>query len=283
MNQSNPDRSTPSKIPLVIAHRGASLAAPENTMRAFSLALAAGADIIETDAQLTADDQVVLVHDAELRRTTGHDGDIRALPAREVSGLNAAFAFQPSSGTHVSFHEPDVQIPTFDELLTALLDRDDVWLNLEIKSQGDAERTSALVIRAVAILQNYGMIDRSLISSFDRPALMETRTIEPRLATGLLVGRNGRLDEALTHAAESGHVAVHPAAELIGGGPEAQRSISAAHELKLSVNVWTVDDTEQMRSLIDAGVDGIITNDPARLREVIDRSLLRDRNAGRSH
>ncbi len=259
-------------LPRVIAHRGASLAAPENTLPAFELAIAAGAGMIETDAQLTADDEVVLAHDADLSRTTGVPGLIGSLRLDQIRARDAGFSFRPIGCEDFPFRGRGLGIPTLQELLDLLASHPAVLLNLEIKAQG-AElaqaRTRALVTRSIAILSGNGMLDRTLLSSFEPAALSIAQAVEPRIAMALVVSRRADFDAALARAVEAGCVAIHPDDALLGSGNAARGAVAAAHRRGLRVNVWTVDREERMRDMIAAGVDGIITNDPARLRRVI--------------
>ncbi|HMM42584.1 MAG TPA: glycerophosphodiester phosphodiesterase family protein [Thermomicrobiales bacterium] len=271
-----PDRGrTP---PLVIAHRGASLAAPENTLPAFELAIAAGASMIETDAQITADDQVVLVHDADLRRTTGRAGRIGSMDAARVRSYDAGFTFKLPGDESFAYRGRGVVVPTLGELIDLLDAHPAILLNLELKTQDAghrSRRTRDLAGAAVTELRDRGMLDRTLVSSFAPEALKWARATEPEVATALLVNRYTDFDGVCAIAAAAGYAAIHPNDVYFGDGEAARRSVDAAHRRGLRVNVWTVDDEERMRALIDAGVNGIITNDPARLRQMIVGARLR--------
>lgn len=264
--------------PLVIAHRGASLAAPENTLPAFELAIVAGAGMIETDAQITADDRVVLAHDGDLRRTTGRAGRIGMMRAARVRGYDAGFTFRLPGHEAFTYRGRGVLVPTLRELADLLDAHPDVLLNLELKAQDaghSSRRTRDLADAAVAELRDRGMLDRTLVSSFEPEPLLWTRVAEPEIATALLVYRCADFDGTCAIAAATGHAAIHPNDVYLGNGEAARRSVEAAHRRGLRVNVWTVDDEERMRALIDAGVDGIITNDPARLRQAIVEARLK--------
>lgn len=261
------DTSSPSRdAPLVIAHRGASLVAPENTLPAFEMAIAAGADMIETDAQLTVDRQVVLTHDSDLRRISGAAGRVGDLRATEIRAHDAGFCFRPAGENITPFRGRGVRVPTLNELLDLLEAHASVRLNLEIKAQDDASRTRQLVALAIDILTSRGIRDRVLLSSFDSGALDAAQSIDPHITTALLVGPHVNIDAAIIAAAEAGHRAIHPNDASVNNA-----IIEAAHRRGLLVNVWTVDSAQRMRELIVAGADGIITNDPLRLRSLLDR------------
>lgn len=247
-------------------------------MPAFELAIAAGSGMIETDAQITADDQVVLAHDGDLRQTTGRSARIASLSAASVRGYDAGFTFRLPGDEAFTYRGRGLVVPTLGELIDLLEAHPDVLLNLELKAQyaGDSfQRTRDLVDAALTELRVRRMVDRTLVSSFAPEALRWARIAEPGIATALLVDRCTDFAGACALAAAAGHAAIHPNDVCLGDGNEARRSIEAAHRLGLQVNVWTVDDEERMHVLIDAGVDGIITNDPARLRQAIEVERLR--------
>ena len=214
---------------LVIAHRGASQAEPENTLVAFRRAVEMGADGIELDVRRTADDRLVVHHDAELadgrviRRTAAHE-----LPDH-VPGLEAAL--DACAGAFV---------------------------NIEIKNDPrdpDFDPSDWVARRIAADLSGRGSGPRWLISSFRRETVDLCRRLAPEVRTAwLTVGCD---PDGLAATAGGGHAAVHP---WIDGLDESH--VRAAHELGLAVNVWTCDDPARIRELIAWGVDGICTNVP---------------------
>ncbi len=264
--------------PLVIAHRGTSLVAPENTLPAFELAIAAGAGMIETDALLTADGQVVLAHDDSLLRTTGRVGSIGSMTSRQLQSFDAGFTFQLPGQDGFTWRDRGVHIPRLDELLALIARQAAVRLNLELKTPSDeqgVDRARELADRAIRALRVRGMIDRALVSSFSPATLAAARDAEPRLATAMLIDAGVEIERALDDAAAAGHRAIHVADSLVGTSVNARRTIASAHERRLLVNVWTVNDPRRMRELTDAGIDGIITDDPATLRRIVDEAVLR--------
>lgn len=258
--------------PLVIAHRGASRAAPENTVAAFNLAVSAGADMIETDAQLSADGAVVLSHDADLLRATGRPGRIDALTLEQILEYDAGFTYRAKNASGYPYRDRGVRVPVLDDVLDRLSQSNRaIALNVEIKRQG-GQRTAELSVAVCRLLRDREALDTTLVSSFDEEALAVVRSTEPELNTAMLVDADADLVRAATVAGTAGHIAIHPHASLVGAGEQARARVVAIHAAGLRVHVWTVDDPARMRELLDAGVDGIITNDPATLRWIIDQT-----------
>jgi len=211
--------------PLVIGHRGASAAYPENTVEAFLGACALGADWVELDARRSADGVLVVHHDERLP-----DGDA-------IASLERA-ALPPS-------------IPT---LAAALAACEGMGVNAEIKH--DREDPARRVAAATADLLADHVGDL-LVSSFDAEALRVVRRRQPTLPTGALVSLVDDVEGWLDAAVSAGHVAVNPWDVLVD-----EALVVGAHGRGLRVNVWTVDDPDRMRALAALGVDGIITNVP---------------------
>lgn len=230
---------------MVIAHRGASGELPENTMAAFALAVRQGADMIEIDLQLSRDGAVVIAHDAELERIGGRgeigDADLEAIRALDAGGGEA--------------------VPVLEEVLDAF--GAGVPFNLELK-QRDSGPYAGLVERAVAAVRARGWMDRMLFSSFYDPLLYELRALAPEARIGLLVSPRFPRG-ALERAAALGAEALHPERSLAS-----RERIAQAHAAGLRVHVYTVNDAEEIRALVEAGVDACFTDHPARMRAVID-------------
>ncbi|HEX8246071.1 MAG TPA: glycerophosphodiester phosphodiesterase family protein [Longimicrobium sp.] len=218
--------------PLILGHRGAPREAPENTMRAFRLALEQGADGIELDVQPSADGVAVVLHDDTLDRTTDSRGDVALLRWDEISAARAG-------------GEP---VPRLEEVAEWAAETD-AFLNVEIKRPG-------VEAAALAVIEHAGRTSSTLFSSFDAGSVAEVRRLAPEAACWLLTEhwRPDVLQLALDLGV--GGVCLHDPlasatvlAELRGAG--------------LGVVVWTVDKPGRMRALLRAGVAGIITNHPA--------------------
>ncbi|MCY4195038.1 MAG: glycerophosphodiester phosphodiesterase [bacterium] len=233
--------------PIPIAHRGGAGEHPENTMAAFAAAVDLGYRYVETDVRATRDGVLVAFHDESLKRLSGRSEAIADLDWRDLQTVRVG-------GGHA--------IPRFVELLEA-------WPQLRIAVDPKHEQATAPLIGA---LQRAEAIDRVCIGSFSGRRLALARRLGgPRLCTGLSPREIGRLQAAaagLPLKVKSGACAqVPPTAR---GVPLIHRRfIDAAHARGLAVHVWTIDEAEEMHRLLDAGVDGIMTDRPTVLREVL--------------
>ena len=219
-----------------IAHRGASRDAPENTLAAFDLAVAQGADMIETDLHLLRDGAVALYHDDDVRG--------RPVGAHTLAELRAAL--------------PDV--PTLEETLDRLGGR--IAWNLEIKSPRSGDYPG-LEARALAEVRKRGILATTLFSSFADTVLRRLREQEPDARLGTLVSSRAPGD-ILARAGSVRAEAVHLDLRLA-----TKERIEAAHAAGYQVNVWTVDSPVDQARLIGFGVDGIFTNLPAQLGKLL--------------
>jgi glycerophosphoryl diester phosphodiesterase len=233
------------KRTLNIGHRGSSGSFPENTICAFLAAAGEGADMCELDVQATCDGAVVVIHDETIDRTTDGTGAVANLTLDQIRKLDA--------GAKFGARFRGERIPTLDEVFVAA--RGKLGLNIEIK-EGAVEREVCRLIRAHDALSN------SMVSSFEWKALEEVRSIDPAIRIALLAEKHR--DRLIAAASEMSAFAVNPRYDLADAS-----FCDKAHARGLKVFVWTVDAPEAMRILIDAGVDGIMTNYPARLRKVL--------------
>jgi glycerophosphoryl diester phosphodiesterase len=230
---------------LVIAHRGASGHAPENTLSAFRKAVAHGAPFIETDLQLSRDARFVAIHDSTVDRTTGGSGAVHDLTLAELRRLDAGSWFGSEfAGEH---------IPTLEEILD-FAKKHDVVFYLELKPSGSWGGEHALI----ASLRESGEIQRTVVISFDAGILDAVRKIEPTLMTGLLY--DGQLEKPLDRAVEIGARQLAVRGDLV-----TPALLTEARKKDLQVVCWTVNHPAHMRLLIDAGVDGIMSDYPDRL------------------
>jgi glycerophosphoryl diester phosphodiesterase len=232
---------------LAFAHRGGAGDAPENTMPAFARAVELGYRYLETDAHVTADGVVVAFHDDVLDRVTDRTGRIADLPWSEVARARV--------GT-----EP---IPLLEDLLTAW---PDVKVNIDPKHDAVVEPLAALIGRTATV-------DRVCIGAFSDSRIRRLRReLGSRLCTSLGPRAVARVKAAALGA---------PIRRLPGACAQVpvrsgrvtitdERFVTAAHRLDLQVHVWTVDDADEMRRLLDLGVDGLMTDRPLVLREVLE-------------
>ncbi|MFB7368794.1 glycerophosphodiester phosphodiesterase [Streptomyces sp. NPDC056222] len=231
----------------VIAHRGASSAAPENTLLSDEVARRGGARWIENDVQPSRDGVPYILHDATVDRTTDGTGPIRGLTARELNRLDAGSWFAPAF--------TGARVPT----LAAQLD--DLRLrggNLVLEIKGSHSREQ--VARIVKEVRDHGMADRVLVQSFDPEALRHTRALAPELPLGLL--RDTLDPDPVAVAEELGLSAYNPAFGQLTAHPEA---VAKLHAAGVAVMVWTVDTADRWKTLDSLGADAVITNRPAEL------------------
>lgn len=240
------------EAPLVIAHRGASYHAPENTMPAFQLALEQGADGIELDAKVTADGHVIALHDPTLERTTDGHGRPGDWTLERLKALDAgAWMGRVFRGT---------PIPTLEEILESLAGR--LLINIELtnyRTPGDG-----LVERVVDIVRRRGLQGRVLLSSFYRGNLAAAKRLAPEIPVGHLTGptRLAAIDWLRGSPVTPEAVHVHTSFAMAW-------AIRRWRGRGRRVLVYTVDRPEAMRRLVRLGVDGIITNNPALARQTV--------------
>jgi glycerophosphoryl diester phosphodiesterase len=230
---------------LVIAHRGASGHAPENTMAAFRKAVAQGATFIETDLQLSRDAHFVAVHDDTVNRTTNGRGSVHDLTLAELRELDAGSWF----GSEFSGE----RIPTLEEILQ-FSKKNDVVFYLEMKPSGAWGGEHAVI----AALRESGEIPRAVVISFDASMLLNVHSIEPTVMTGLLY--DGQLEKLVEKAVEIG------ARQLVVRGDLVSPALlEQARKKDLQVVCWTINQPAHMHLLIEAGVHGIMSDYPDRV------------------
>lgn len=239
--------------PAVVAHRGASAHAPENTLAAFRLAASQGAHAVELDARLTADGQVVVFHDDTLNRTTNGRGPLAALPLAALRDLDA--------GGWCDAAYAGEKIPTLGDVFEMLGPQ--MLINIELKER--PARRERLVEAVCAEIRRHQRTATVLISSFDAAALRAFHKAMPEAAIGRLAlpGLAGwRARRGLPgHPAA---VAVHPFHTDVDA-----RLLERAHAADCCVLTYTVNHPEEMHRLFGLGVDGIFTDDPALARRVM--------------
>jgi glycerophosphoryl diester phosphodiesterase len=253
--------------PWLVAHRGDSEHAPENTLPAFERAVALGADALEIDVHRTADDVVVVFHDDDTARVTGAPGTIEARTRAEVAALDAGFSFTPDGGATFPFRGEGVGVPTLAEVFARF---PGLRLSIDAKT-----RDLALARALVRTIREAGAERRVVIGSFHdvqsrrlAALLPEACRFLPQLAAALhvLAGRTGLPLPVPT----AYHLASLPRRDH-GIEVVTPRTIAHFHRRGMPVHVWTVDEEAEMRALLAMGVDGLITNRPALAKTVMKR------------
>ncbi len=254
--------------PLVIAHRGGAGLAPENTMPAFLNAYRMGVDVLEMDVHLTKDGHLVVIHDSTVDRTTNGHGKVRDMTLAEIKSLDAGYRFTKDGGKTFPFRGKGITIPTLDEVMSAF---PDARLNIEIKPDDEAAAD-----KLAALVKAHHAENRVLVLSFHSKPLARFRYLMPNVATAaskseiklfwlmdkLYMWRIFRpKPDALQIPLKWGKYRIY--------SPGLVRD---AHKMGMQVHVWTVDDQQEMKRLIGQGVDGIITNRPDLLLELVKGS-----------
>jgi glycerophosphoryl diester phosphodiesterase len=241
------------RTPWIIAHRGASGHAPENTVAAFERAVQLGAAFIETDLHLTRDAHFVAIHDGTLERTTNGRGAVHDSTLAELRQLDA--------GKWFDREYMDARIPTLEEVLE-FSHRYDVVFYLEIKYNAAFGMHHALV----GALRDARSAARTAVISFDPATLSAVNKLDPSLMLGLLV--ETATANTISTAINVGARQICPVHTVV-----TREFVSQAHDAGLHVTTWTVNSAQEMKAMISAGVEGIMTDFPDRLRAVVEDAV----------
>ncbi len=233
-------------ISLILGHRGAKKYAPENTLASFSLALEQGADGVELDAKLTADGVVVVHHDVTLERTTNGSGRLAQFPLDALRELDAGCFFSEKFRGE--------KIPTLEEVFESIGKR--AVINVELTNYSTPR--DRLVETVCELVRRHALQKSIVFSSFFAGNLKKTAQILPEVPRGLLTqvsilglwGRSFGFDFG-------NYAALHPYVSDVTA-----QQVQRVHRLNRKINVWTVNTEDDMRRLMDWGVDGLITDDP---------------------
>ncbi len=283
--------------PLNYAHRGGVIDFPENTLYAYAEVAKAGADVLEMDVYQTADNELVILHDLDVDRTTNGSGNVVDLTLEELRTLDAAYWFVPGLGTPhdrpeedyvfrgiatgdrpppPGYRAEDFQIPTLEEALQRFAGH---LINLELKPDLDGDGNYEQ--QMAELLQRYGRFDDLIAASFVDEAANNFKAVAPCVhtsvplnqGTGLVLGSRG----ASPMPAVPEHVAfqVPPDTSQIGQVTIDLEIVTAdfvadAHAANLAVQVWTINSCEEMLRMMDLGVDAIMTDRPLLLEELLN-------------
>jgi glycerophosphoryl diester phosphodiesterase len=259
------------KLPLIVAHRGASAWAPENTLAAFAQAVDCGAEGFELDVRLARDGVPMVIHDATLRRTGLCAGEVGKMTSRELVAVGVGDWFNRA---HAALASPDYtseRIPTLESVFQKLADWIPATVYIELKTEPD--NASRLVTEVVDLVSRYKLQSRVVIVSFALSAIAQAKSLDSTIITGALFAPNHgagtglRGEKILQAAVDSGadEVLLH---RLIAR----PRLVDAAKRQGLPVTVWTVDEPAWLQKALKLGLHALITNDPARL--MAHRALL---------
>jgi glycerophosphoryl diester phosphodiesterase len=240
--------------PYFFAHRGASAYAPENTLAAFKLAYEQGAQLIEFDVKLTADKQVVVIHDQSVDRTTNGKGNVNQLFLSELKKFDAGLWFDEKYRSE--------SIPTLEEVFESIGNK--LFMNVELTNY--ASPFDGLVDKVSVLVKKHRMENRVIFSSFFPTNLIRARQLVPAVFRGQLIlpGRSGWWQRVWGSLIDV--QANHPYTSDVTA-----ESIDRAHRRGRLVHVWTVNDPEDMKRLCRLGADGFFTDDPMLALDIISK------------
>lgn len=257
--------------PLVIAHQGGELLAPSNTMIAFKQAAEIGVDVLETDIHITKDGHLVAIHDATVDRTTDGTGAVVDLTLEEIQALDAGFHFVDLEG-NTSHRGQGVYIPTVEEMFQEF---GDMRIEIEIKDSNPPEKYEEIAERLWELTKQYGMEDKLLVASFDQD-IIKTFDSFAQGRVALAGGRQEIKGYMIFHKLFVRNL-YHPEVDAFQVPLKEsvfdltnKRFIKDAQWRGVQMHYWTIDDIETMRILIEKGADGIITNRPDLMIELLE-------------
>lgn len=258
-------------LPRIAGHRGAAGAAPENTLVSFRRALEEGATFLEMDVHATRDGEVAIIHDATVERTTDGNGAVRQMGLEEIKKLDAGYRFTADDGSTHPFRGQGIRIPTLREFFAEF---PHAAVTVEIK-----ELPAPAMETLFDVIEEFDSASQVLVAAEDDAVMRSARAVIRARGLPVATGFSAGEIRALMTALRSGQTPPdapgralqiprrHEGIDLVTSA-----SVGAVHALGVEVHVWTVNDAEEMRQLLALGVDGIITDFPGRLRDVIARS-----------
>lgn len=241
---------SPAGRPFAIGHRGAMGHAPENTMPSFELGWQMGAGLLELGVHVTADDQLAVIHDATLDRTTNGSGWVKDHTIAQIQALDAGGWYGPAFAGG--------RVPLLGEVIEFA--RGKIGLAIEVKNGPIFYPRIAELL--IAELRRRAFVEEVLVISFDHPVLRQIKDLEPRIATGMLYGC--RLHDPVAIARAVGASVLRPRHDYL-----APEDVAELHAAGLAVSPWTANDEATMRRLIPLGVDSMGTNYPDLLKRLV--------------
>jgi glycerophosphoryl diester phosphodiesterase len=252
--------------PLFFAHRGGSLLRPENTLPAFEHGLSFGADALELDIQQTSDGELVVIHDPTLDRTTSASGPVANYSLDELRDVDAAYHFTTDAGATFPYRGKGVTIPTLRQVFARF---PGTRINIDLK-----ESTPNREERLWALVHDFSAEDRICAGCFSHAALVRFRRLtggrvatsaSPREVRGFVLAAASHTTSWLRPAYDALQVPdTYGPVRIVS-----RTTVDAAHRLGLDLHVWTVDERTHMEALLALGVDGLMTDRPDILAEVL--------------
>ncbi len=242
----------PPQLPIIVAHRGSSNSAPENTLAAFERAIHDKADAVEFDIHLTKDKHIVVIHDNRVDRTTDGQGMINEHSLSQLKKLSAGSWFKEKFSSE--------KIPTLEESLSLLNGK--VGINIEIKSNGD---NFFIVDRCLEIVRKFSLMDSVLITSFSEKYLKRARIIDSKIPLGLIYN-------PLSHLLRSQIMLAHDLSVqyiILNGVNLRKRFVELSHDNGLFVGEYTINTKRRFKRGMRFGIDAVITNRPGFIKKMI--------------
>lgn len=258
---------------LAIAHRGGANIAPEETMAAFQESADLGVDILEFDVHMTSDNVPVVIHDPTVDRTTNGEGTVNEMSLEEIKQLDAGYNFQDRNGEY-SYRGQEVEIPTVEEVFQAF---PDYKFLIELKDTNDSELYEPMIQEMWNIIQEYEMEDQVIIASFDHDINERFQEVSnygvaigagEQEVTPYVVWHILRLNGFANVNADALQLPV----EQFGIDLADSNLLNASEERNIDVYYWTINDSETMQELIDKEVDGIMTDNPDILIDLLEEN-----------
>ena len=252
---------------IAFGHRGERGHYPENTVLSLQKAVAAGVDALEIDVHMTADWHVVVIHDDTIDRTTSGQGRVSAMTLAELQSHDAGYRFTLDGGQTFPFRGQGLVVPTLAEVFTAF---PDLWINIDLK-----QHDLRIIEPFVRLLHEQAVLDRVVVGSFDGATLAAFRQACPQVPTAASEAEVRRL----VILSKLGLGRLYQGQAQMLQIPEfngrlrliTRRFVHEAHRHNVAVHVWTINETEHMARLIALGVDGIVSDYPRRLLQLLGR------------
>ncbi|WP_163102475.1 glycerophosphodiester phosphodiesterase [Peribacillus alkalitolerans] len=257
--------------PMVIAHQGGEDLAPSNTMVAFQQAVDMGVDALEFDIHITKDGELVTIHDPTVDRTTEGVGKVADMTLEQIQKLDAGYQFQDLDG-NFSFRGKGVYIPTVEEVFSTY---PNMKMVMEIKDDNPREKIEEIAAKLWKLIETHKLQDKVLIAAFDQ-SIVDTFNSYSKGKVAIAGGKQEIKKFVVYHTLFLRNLyqpkvdAIEiPTKESIFDLTE-KRLIDGAHRRGMDVHYWTIDDKAQMKQLIEKGADGIITNRPDLMLQLLD-------------
>ncbi len=253
--------------PVSIGHRGCAGEAPENTLPSFERALEQGAAILESDVHLTRDGIPVLIHDPLVDRVTEQTGAVSKFDLKELQSLDAAHRFSPYDDPSFPFRGAGIRIPSVEQAFTRF---PNARFNLELKAS-----EPGLIAAMIALVTRLEREDLTLLTAGDDAIMAELRAALGKLDKPIAQGASTADVLGFVRSATDGTqqpigpMALQIPAEFAGGRLVTRELVDYAHAHSIHVHAWTINDPIEMAELLELGVDGIISDFPARLPTLV--------------